>query len=250
MLERKKLLFLIILLLSFFIPPFTSVSVPAEDSSLVIRDVLIQTSVAFLWFSPVVHVAVVILFIALFQFGSRVGRIADAFFGILFIFLAISNHVAVTESYGFTVIIGNLIPILMVGLFWLWEVLKSQNEYVFQRLPVWRYWVLPFAFLSFWFPINVDLSPNFSPLLLLTSQFGVMYCPTTPVIIALLTLIYSRVNKFLLLVTSLVGFIMGLFNAISLFTMPGYTLWNFILHIPLILISIYGLLITRIVKNN
>lgn len=250
MLERKKLLFLIFLLLSFFISPLTSVSVPAEERSLVIRDVLIQTSVAFLWFSPVVHIAVVILFITLLQFGSRVGRIADAFFGFLFIFLAISNHVAVTESYGFTVIIGNLIPIFIVGLFWLWEALKPQNDYVFQRLPLWRYWVLPFAFLSFWSPINVDLSPNFSPLLLLTSQFGVMYCPTTPVIIALLTLIYPHVNKFLLLVTSLVGFIMGLFNAISLFTMPGYTLWNFILHIPLILIPIYGLLITKIVKNK
>ena len=65
--------------------------------------------------------------------------------------------------------------------------------------------------------------------------------------VALLTLIYPTVNKYVLWVTSFVGFLIGMFNAISLFIMPGYSQWNFILHIPLISISLYGLLITRIV---
>jgi hypothetical protein len=41
---------------------------------------------------------------------------------------------------------------------------------------------------------------------------------------------------------------MGLFNAMTLFLEPDYTVWLFILHTPLILISIYGLIIPKIVK--
>jgi hypothetical protein len=77
-----------------------------------------------------------------------------------------------------------------------------------------------------------------------------MYCPTTPVIVALLTLIYPRVNTYVLRTTSFVGLTVGLFNAMSYFIMPGYTLWNLFLHTPLIFISLYGLLIPILVKKN
>ena len=107
-----------------------------------------------------------------------------------------------------------------------------------------------FAFLAFWSPIDAQLNPDFNPLLLLNSSFGVMYCPTTPVIVALLTLIYPRVNTYLLRTTSFVGLIMGLFNVMSYFIMPGYTLWSLFLHTPLVFISAYGLLITILVKKD
>jgi hypothetical protein len=209
-----------------------------------------KTSVAYLWLSPIVHVFTVVLLVALYLYGSRIGRVVDGFFAILFLFIAFSNHIAVTDTYGLAVVTGNLVLILIVGLFWVWEVYRPQNNYVFERLPAWRYWVLPFAFLAFWSPVNAQLNPDFNPLLLLTSSFGVMYCPTTPVIIALLTLIYPRVNTYVLRATSFVGLIMGLFNAMSYFMMPGYTLWNLVLHTPLIFISLYGLVIPILAKTS
>lgn len=106
------------------------------------------------------------------------------------------------------------------------------------------------AFLAFWFPMNVEASPNFNPSLLLTSSFGVMFCPTTPVVIALLTLIYPNVNKPVFMVTSFVGLVIGLFNVMSFFVMPGYPLWLLILHTPLIFISLYGLLLPIMVKKS
>ncbi len=248
--SRKTLLVLIVLLICIFLPTFAAVPFAQEESTLVIRDVFMETSVAYLWLSPEIHVITILLIVALYRYGSRVGRVADAFFGILFLFFAFGNHIAVTENYGLVVLTGNLVPILIVGLFWMWEVYKPLNAYVFQRLPAWRYWVLPFVFLAFWSPINAELSPDFNPLLLLTSSFGVMYCPTTPLIIAVLTLIYPRVNIFLRRITSFVGLLIGLFNAMSFFMMPGYTLWNLILHTPLILISAYGLLIPILVKKS
>lgn len=248
--RTKTLVILVVLLICSFLPVLATSPFSQQDSSLVIKEVLMKTSVAYLWLSPIVHVFTVVLLVALYFYGSRVGRVADGFFAILFLFIAFSNHIAVTDNYGLAVVAGNLIPILIVGLFWIWEVYRHQNNYVFERLPAWRYWVLPFAFLAFWSPVDAQLNPDFNPLLLLTSSFGVMYCPTTPVIVAFLTLIYPRVNAYVLRTTSFVGLIMGLFNVMSYFTMPGYTLWNLVLHTPLILISLYSLLIPILVKTN
>jgi hypothetical protein len=247
---RKTLLILIVLLVCTFLPTRASVPFAQEESTLVIRDVFRQISTAYLWLSLPIHVITILLIVALYRYGPRVGRVADAYFGILFLFFAFGNHIAVTENYGLVVLTGNLVPILIVGLFWMWEAYKPLNVYVFERLPSWRYWVLPFVLLAFWFPINAELSPDFNPLLLLTSSFGVMYCPTTPFIVAVLTLIYPRVNILLLRITSFVGLLIGLFNVLSFFMMPGYTLWNLVLHTPLIFISTYGLLITILVKKE
>jgi len=248
--ERKKtLLILVALLICSFLPVFATLPFSQQDSSLVIKEVLIKTSVAYLWLSPIFHVVTVVLLIALYHCGSRVGRVVDGFFAILILFIAFSNHIASTDTYGLAVVTGNLVPVLIVGLFWVWETYKPKNNYVFERLSAWRYWVLPFAFLAFWSPINAQLNPDFNPLLLVNSSFGVMYCPTTPVIVALLTLVYPRVNIYVLRTTSFVGLIIGLFNAMSYFTMPGYTLWNLVLHTPLISISLYGLFIPILVAR-
>jgi len=96
--------------------------------------------------APIVHIVTVALLVALYLYGSKAGGVADAFFAILFLFIAFSNHIAVTDTYGLAVVTGNLVPILIVGLFWVREVYKPQNNYVFEMLPAWRYWVLPFAF--------------------------------------------------------------------------------------------------------
>lgn len=135
--SRKTLLVLIMLLICTFLPTLAAVPFAQEESTLVIRDVFMQTSVAYLWLSPAIHVITILLIVALYQYGSRVGRVADAFFGILFLFFAFGNHIAVTENYGLVVLTGNLVPILIVGLFWMLEVYKPLNVYVFQRLPAW-----------------------------------------------------------------------------------------------------------------
>lgn len=248
--QTRTLLLLVTLLICSFLPVFAASPFSQQDSSLVIKEVLMKNSVEYLWFSPFIHVAFVVLIVFLYFYGSRIGRVADSFFAILFLFMAFSNHIAVTDTYGLAVVTGNLVPVLIVGMLWVWEAYKPQNNYVFQKLPAWRYWVIPFAILAFWSPINAQLDPDFSPLLLLNSSFGIMFCFTTPVIIAILTLIYPRVNMLVFRATSFVGLVIGLFNILSYFTMPGYTLWNLFLHTPLILISAYGLLIPFIVRTG
>jgi len=246
--STRTLLILALLFICFFLPPITAVPVTQQETPFVMRDVFIQTSAAYLWLSPILHVITILVLVAIYFYGTKTSRVVDAYFSFLFLFVAFSNHIALTENYGLVILTGNLVPISFVGLCWIAEVFKPKNEYSFRRLPPWRYWVVPLVVLAFWSPINPDLSANFDPLLLFTSSFGVMYCPTTPFIVALLTLIYPRVNQPLLRVTSFVGLFIGMFNIMSYFIMPGYTLWNLILHIPLITICAYGLLIASIVK--
>jgi len=165
--SRKLILVFIALFLCMFLPTYTSVPFRQEDVMLVYRDVFMQTSVAYLWLSPVLHVATVILIIALYRYGSKLGRVADAYFGLLFVFHAFANHITVTEDYGLAVMTGNIVQITIVGLFWIWDIFNTRNTYIFPKIPLWRYWVVPFAALAFWSPMNPDLSPNFDPLLLL-----------------------------------------------------------------------------------
>jgi len=246
---RKAQLIFLVILACTFLPTLATVPFAQQDSTLVIKEVFMKTSIAYLWLSPIIHIITLILLVSLYRYDSKVGRIASAFFGSLFLFVAFSNHIAVTENYGLVVITGNLVSITIVAMLWFWEVYRPRNEYVFHSLPLWRYWVLPLVFLAFWSPINAELNPDLNPLLLLTSSYGVMFCPTTPLIIAILTLIYPKVNTYVLRTTSLVGFVIGLLNAISFLLMPGYTMWNLMLHTPLIFISAYGLLMPFMVKG-
>ena len=61
----------------------------------------------------------------------------------------------------------------------------------------------------------------------------------------LLTLYWPRVNIAVLRVTSLVGLIIGLYNMYANFGIKPSILWlNGVLHIPLLVISLYGLILS------
>lgn len=247
---KRLLLVYAALVLCIFLPPIVSVTLQQQDTPLLVREILVQTIAAYMWLSPAIHILTVILLSLLWRYGGKVGRIADAFFGVLFLFFALGQNIAVTPTYGFAVLTGNLAIMLVVGVWWVWEVYRPSNEYVFHSLPWWRYWVVPFAVLAFWFPVDMNVNLDLNPLLLLTSSYGVAFCPTVPVVVALLTLVYPKVNRDLLGVTSFAGLLIGSFNVLSLFVMPGYTVWLFIVHIPLIIIPLYGLIIPKMVAHT
>ncbi len=249
MIERRKTLLVLLVLLFFaFLPTFSEVPFPSQDTPLVMKEVLTTTSLSYSWLTPAIHVTMLVFLVALYFYGSKIRRVASAFFGALFLFIAFGNHVTNTQNYGLVVVTGNLASVLVVGMFWLWDAYRPRNVYIFQKVSLWRYWMLPLVFLAFWFPINAQAVLDFNPLLLITSSFGVMFCPTAPFAVALLTLIYPNVNKQVLRVTSFVGLVFGFFNVLSFFVMPGYPLWLLILHVPLISISIYGLLLPTLMR--
>jgi hypothetical protein len=247
---RNLILYLIIVVCAF-LPVFTAIPTLPWERPLVVLEVILTSAVLYgVELRVVLHVVTVILVVLLILYGQRVGRIVAAYFGFLFLFHAFTQNIAITPTYGLAIIMGNLVIIAIAGGFWLWEAYRQHNDYTFRRLPLWRYWVVPFVVLAFWFPVGPGLMPYFHPLLLLTSDFGVMFCPTAPLVIAILTLLYPSVDLRLLRVTSLVGLLIGSFNILAAFVMPGYTLWMLFLHTPLIFISLYGLILPWLVKDT
>jgi len=158
---------------------------------------------------------------------------------------AIGQSIAVTEKYGVVICTINIVMFFAVAAFWAWEAVVLKNDYTFRKLPIWRYWVVPLAVLAFWAPPCRGGRPDFNPVYLFTNGAGLAFCLMTPVYVGLLTLYWPRVNIAALRVTSLVGLIIGLYNMYTNFGInPAGRWWNGILHIPLLVISLYGLILS------
>lgn len=71
-------------------------------------------------------------------YGQRAGRIFDLHFAALFTFIAFANNIAVTQSFGLTIITGNFVPFLLVALSWIWEAYKPGNIFESGQVPAWR----------------------------------------------------------------------------------------------------------------
>ena len=156
----------------------------------------------------------------------------------------IGQSIAVTDKYGVSICTINFVMFLIVAGFWAWEALVLQNDYTLRKLPIWRYWVVPLAVLAFWYPASKG-RPDFNPVYLFTSGSGLAFCLMTPVYLTLLSLYWPRVNMPAMRVTSLVGLIIGLYNMYVKFGInPARRWWSGVLHIPLLVISIYGLMLS------
>lgn len=193
---------------------------------------------------PIFKVIPIILLICIIVFRNKVARLFAVYVGISYALFAIGQSIAITEKYGVSICTINVVMFLIVAGFWAWEAVVVQNDYTLRKVPVWRYWVVPLAFLAFWYPSGRG-RPDFNPVYLFTNGAGLAFCMMTPVYVGLLTLYWPRVNMPTLRVTSLVGFIIGLYNMYANFGInPARRWWNGVLHIPLLVISLYGLILS------
>ena len=181
-------------------------------------------------------------------------RIFSIYAAISYIFIILRQSIGSTEKYGLVISIYLLIVFLIVAAFWFWETFVNCNDFTIRKQPIWKYWVVPFALLAFWYPLNIKTGmPDFNPAYFFTNGAGLAFCTMTPLYIAVLTIYYPNVNILTLRITSLVGLIIGLNNMhLNFVVNPGSLWWNGILHIPLVVISLYGLILSlrRIVEND
>jgi hypothetical protein len=228
------------------IPPYVSGGYDFRDISDVVYDILTGCFYMSLsWIYPLFQVIPIILIVVLFAFGNRVRRVFDLYAAISYVLFAFLQSIAFTEEFSLGIMFNNIVILLIVAAFWFWETLVGKNDFTYRRLPLWRYWVVPLALLAFWLPVNMDtFNPDLSPLKFFTSGSGLAFCMMTPVYIALLSLFYPRVNIATLRVTSLAGMIIGAFNVLSFFFGPENYLWMGILHLPLLVVSVYGFVLS------
>ncbi len=201
------------------------------------------------WLYPVFKAVPIILVISIIFLGNRVTRWFDAYAGISYVLFAFLGSIALTEKHGLAVITGNFSAFLVISAFWFWDLSARKNDFTPARQPLWKYWVVPLAFLAFWAPMSVPYSPmnppDFNPIYFFINGAGLAYCMMTPVFLAVLTLYHPKINMATLRVTSLEGVLIGLINMyMNFFTDLWLYWWNGVLHIPLLTISAYGLILS------
>ncbi|MHC4325127.1 MAG: hypothetical protein ACYSUX_12760 [Planctomycetota bacterium] len=245
---RRWWFFLSFVLLQFVIPPYASKGYKFPDEwGNVINYAL---SYAFIYshseLFPVFKIIPIILVVLIIVLRNRVTRLFNIYVAFSYVLFAFGQSIAVTEKYGVTICTLNVIMFLAVACFWAWEAITLQNNFTLVKIPHWRYWVVPLVLLAFWYPVDfVTMKPDFNPPGLFTNVAGVTFCMMTPVYVGLLSLYWPKVNISTLRVTSLVGLIIALYNVLLNFCIaPSLLWWNGVLHIPLLGISVYGLVLS------
>jgi hypothetical protein len=200
----------------------------------------------YIWLAPAFHLATIVLIILLWKLNTKVAKYFYVYLAVNFVFIAFAQNITVNEKFGFVIISNNLLHILLVGILWVPAIFQHENKFVAVKLEKWRFWAVPLAILAFWVPMTLLGQPDFNPILLLTSEYGLAFCFTAPVMIYILTLYYPNIYKPAYRFLCIVGAYMGLLNLIGPLIIQGYPLWVAILHIPLFTISIYGLALEKI----
>jgi hypothetical protein len=238
----RKWWFYPLLLLLFFIRQYASKGYdPREWMDLMLEALSHPLIYTFPVLMPIAKAIPVGLIVGLMVLGNRIRRVFNGYIALLYVALACFQHTALTDTYGLVIISGNLALILVVALFWIWETFAERNDFTPRQPPLWKWWVAPLALLAFLAPIDTTtMSPDFSPVRLLTNESGLTYCMMTPVILAVLTLYHPTVNLAVLRVTSFVGMLFGAVNMLVWFAVMPSGWWMGVLHIPLLVISIYA----------
>jgi len=243
LITRKWWFFLFFILLQL-IPPYASKGYKMSEWGFVIGDILSHSFIfSRVQLYPIFKIIPILLVVSIIFLKNRIVRLFSIYAGITYVLFALLQLIAVTEKYGLGIMVNCLIMFLTVATFWFWESVAKKNDFTPQKQPIWKYWVIPLAFLAFWEPINTEtLMPEFNPIYILTSDAGLAFCMMTPVYLSLLTIYYPRVNTATLRVTSLVGVIIGFYHLFDFLSPKGW--WLGTLHIPLLTISIYGLVLS------
>jgi hypothetical protein len=242
---RKWWFYLLVVLLTFFIPTYTSRPFDPRNTSQVIAAVMANALIySYPIILPVFKVVPILLVLAIVLWGDKVTRLFDIYVAITILLFALFQNAAVTLEYGLAILTGNVVVYTGIGLLWGWEAIVKRNDFTTFPRSLWKYWVVPVAFLAFWFPMDfVTLQPDFSPLLILTSESGLTGCMMIPVYLAIVILFEPNINRAVIRVTSFVGIVTALLNVLQWFVLNPHV-WIGVLHLPLLLISTYVLVLS------
>ena len=226
----------------FFLRPHAALDYAPGDS----MDVIMQALKDPLIFSipilmPIAKAIPILLIIGVVWLGNKTRKVFSGYVALFYLVAACFQQSGITEDFGLVVVTSNLVLILVVALLWGWEVISGQNNFEPRQTPWWKWWVAPFAVFAFLSPVDsTTLAPDLNPLRLLTNEAGLTYCMMTPFVLAVMTLFHPTVNNAVLRISSFVGILFGLVNMLVWFILMPIGWWMGVLHIPLLMISVYA----------
>jgi hypothetical protein len=251
--KPRKWLYPVVYLLLFVIsmvPLYTEKPYSPQNTQDVIISLMMVAGSRYTIYAPIFHIVTLLIVALVFYRPGKMGRLVAGYMGMNYLVIAITETMGQTQTYGFVVHTGGMIAYLILGITWLIVAAKNDITPSFKRMTIPEYGLFLLALLAFWAPyivVNTTIQPRFDPLLLLTSpDYGMTFCLTTPVFLFGLILFYPSVNSFAFRITAFNGLLYGLFNLTHWFSADRR--WMGFLHLPLLIISVYALILPRIAK--
>ncbi len=171
-------------------------------------------------------------------------KVLLSYYGIILLIVGLFQNMANTNEYGYVWLTGNALVQFIVAIYCFYDLVKSKTIIKKAYLHKKRLWVIIPMALAFFMPYSINanniIAPSFTPSIFY-NEAGVTYCMITPVVIGIMIMFSKGIYKPLLSVISYVGFLFGLLNMITWFVMQSQNLWMGVLHLPLLILSLYGL---------
>lgn len=248
--ERKKqkwlypVVYMLFLIINA-IPPYAEKPFVPQETQDVILNLLMISVNPYKHLAPIFHICTLLIVALIAVLQRKMGRILAGYMGVNYLVIAFLQTMGRTDRYGFVIHSGALVTDILLGIAWIVVAIRGELATSYENVPRFRYLFLPLALLAFWSPYDMDVRPYFNPLLLLTSvDYGLTFCFTTPVFLFLLVLFYPKVNGFAYRITAFNGLLYGLFNMTHFFDPDLW--WMGVLHLPLLIISLYALILPSI----
>jgi len=118
----KKWWFYILILILFFLPSYSTKPVNPQEISLLIIEVLKNPFIHIFEVAyPILKVLFIIAIIFLIILKEKISYYFTIYITILLFIISIFQNMGLTETYGFSAIIGNIIIQMVVVIFWVLE---------------------------------------------------------------------------------------------------------------------------------
>jgi len=245
-----------VLYVAFFIismlPLYTEKPYAPQETQDVIINLLMIVTNPYKPYALIFHVLTILMVILTAWKPANMGRVWASYIGLNYLIIALVQTMGVTSQYGFVLHTGGMVMFGVLGLVWLIVAFRNELQTSFRSISWQHLLLLPLALFAFWAPYVASdngVQPDFNPLLLLVSpDYGLTFCFTTPVFLFLLILFYPQVNMLAYRITAFNGLLYGLYN-LSHWFKPELR-WMGVLHLPLLIISIYALIMPQILKKR
>jgi hypothetical protein len=234
----------IIILLGVFTPSYTELPFETYDYSRLIPEVLSNPVIYQYW---MLFFASKILILALFLcpiiLKNRFKRLFSILGLIILLPVTIFQNISDQTSYGLVILFGNIFIQLVIIIAFIMEIIKPKNDFSKIKLKWWNVATMIFAFFAFWMPAR-NGQIYFNIIDLFTNEAGLTFCMLIPIFISIF-LMYENKNIHLIKIISIIGVYYGILNQITWFLLNRDFWWIGIVHLPLLINSIIGLLVTK-----
>jgi len=200
---------------------------------------------------PVAKGLLLLVAIVPFFVRGNTSRIVLGYYALALIVTGVFQNMSFTDDYGFAWLLGNTLVEFVVAGYCLADVVRGRSVISQAVMNRGRLWLLVPMAVALLFPYNFAsiqqeqvVHPDFG-LALLYNDAGVTYCMITPVILGIMVIFSRGVESGLLSIVSFAAAGFGAFNMVTWFVLQPQSWWMGVLHLPLVVIAVYGLVVAR-----